>query len=44
MEVGNRVECDRVEDAPQVRLQHLQPWQKRRRGHLPTGMPVQGVD
>jgi len=25
--VGDRVECDRVEDAPQVRLQHCQPWQ-----------------
>jgi hypothetical protein len=25
--VGNRVECDRVEDATQVRLQHCQPWQ-----------------
>ena len=25
--VGDRVECDHVEDAPQVRLQHCQPWQ-----------------
>jgi hypothetical protein len=25
--VGDRIECERVEDAPQVRLQHCQPWQ-----------------
>lgn len=24
--VGTRVECDRVEDAPQLRLQSCQPW------------------
>jgi len=25
--VCNLFECDRVEDAPQVRMQHCQPWQ-----------------
>jgi len=25
--VGDRMECERVEDAPKVRLQHCQPWQ-----------------
>jgi len=25
--VGDRVECDRVDDAPQIRLQRCQPWQ-----------------